>query len=286
MFGLVIASLEELSEEQKNRYQAVYCGICRSIRDTDGQLCRLGLSFDMAFLALLLTSLYEPKEENGQGRCIAHPGKRRPWADNEYIRYAARMNVALAAYKARDDWDDDGKRSAKLLAKIFGRNEQQIAAEYPRQCAAIAECIRNLSTLEKAGCANPDEPANCFGQLMAELLVAHEDRWADDLRQMGFYLGRFIYLADAVIDYRRDVKNGKYNPFAAQGIGADFDRWEQYLVLAMAGCTDAYERLPLVEEKEILDNILYSGIWHSYRRMQRENGKENQDGGSLSDPGR
>ena len=41
MFGLVIASLEELSEEQKNRYQAVYCGICRSIRDTDGQLCRV-----------------------------------------------------------------------------------------------------------------------------------------------------------------------------------------------------------------------------------------------------
>ena len=82
------------------------------------------------------------------------------------------------------------------------------------------------------------------------------------------------------------MKNGKYNPFAAQGIGADFDRWEQYLVLARAGSTDANERLPLVEEKEILDNILYSGIWHSYRRMQRENGKENQDGGSLSDPGR
>ena len=57
-------------------------------------------------------------------------------------------------------------------------------------------------------------------------------------------------------------------------------------MLAMAGCTDAYERLPLVEEKEILDNILYSGIWHSYRRMQRENGKDTQDGGSLSDPGR
>ena len=121
---------------------------------------------------------------------------------------------------------------------------------------------------------------------MAELLVAHEDRWAEDLRQMGFYLGRFIYLADAAIDYRRDVKNNKYNPFAAMGCGEDFDRWEQYLVLAMAGCTDAYERLPLVEDKGILDNILYSGIWHSYRRMHRQSGKENQDGGSLSDPGR
>lgn len=278
MFGFVIASLEELSEEQKNRYQSVYCGICRAIRDTDGQLCRLGLSYDMAFLALLLMSLYEPDEENGRGRCIAHPAKARPWTDNEYIRYAARMNVALAAYKARDDWDDDGKYSAKLLATIFGRHEAEISASYPRQCAAIESCIRRLSALEKAQCPNPDEPAGCFGELMAELLVVREDRWAEDLRQMGFYLGRFIYLADAAIDYRRDVKHGKYNPFAAQGCGEDFEKWEQYLVLAMAQCTDSYERLPLVEDKGILDNILYSGIWLSYRRMQRESGKENQDG--------
>ena len=278
MFVFVIASLEELSEEQKNRYQSVYCGICRAIRDADGQLCRLGLSYDMVFLALLLMSLYEPDEENGRGRCIAHPGKRRPWTDNEYIRYAARMNVALAAYKALDDWQDDGKYSAKLLAKIFGRHEAEIAAAYPRQCAAIESCIRRLSALEKAQCPNPDEPAGCFGELMAELLVVHEDRWAEDLRQMGFYLGRFIYLADAAIDYRRDVKRGKYNPFATQGCGEDFEKWEQYLVLAMAQCTQSYERLPLVEDKGILDNILYSGIWLSYRRMQRESGKENQDG--------
>ena len=278
MFGLVNASLEELSEEQRSRYQAVYCGICRAIRETDGQLCRLGLSYDMAFLALLHMSLYEPEETNGQGRCIAHPAKRRPWTDNEYIRYAARMNVALACYKARDDWDDDGKRSAKLMAKVFGKNEAQIEGDYPRQCAAIAECIRRLGELEKGGCPNPDEPASCFGELMAELLVVREDRWAEDLRQVGFYLGRFIYLADAAIDYRRDVKKVKYNPFAAAGGGEDFEKWEQYLVLAMAGCTDAYERLPLVEDKGILDNILYSGVWLSYRRMQRESGKENQNG--------
>ena len=278
MFGFVVASLEELSEEQKNRYQAVYCGICRAIRDADGQLCRLGLSYDMAFLALLLMSLYEPDEKNGQGRCIAHPGKRRPWTDNEYIRYAARMNVALACYKARDDWQDDRKFSAKLMSKVFGQNEGDIAAAYPRQCAAIADCITRLGELERGGCANPDEPAGCFGELMAELLAVHEDRWAADLRQMGFYLGRFIYLADAAIDYRRDIKHGKYNPFAAMGSEEDFEKWEQYLVLAMAGCTEAYERLPLVEDKGILDNILYSGIWLSYRRMQRESGKENQNG--------
>ena len=147
MFGFVSASLEELSEEQRGRYQAVYCGICRAIRKEDGQLCRMALSYDMAFLALLLMSLYEPEETTGRGRCIAHPGKRRPWTDNEYIRYAARMNVALACFKARDDWEDEEKTSAKLLAKVFGRNEAAIEAEFPRQCAAIRDCIRAQSAL-------------------------------------------------------------------------------------------------------------------------------------------
>ena len=278
MFGFVMADSKELTKEQQKRYNAVYCGICRQIRQQSSQLARLALSYDMAFLALLLMSLYEPEEETGSRACSLHPVKPREWVDNEYIRYAADMNVALGYYNALDDYRDEGKYTAKLAASVLKKGCPAIAQAYPRQCQAMEECIAKLSRLEKDGCANPDEPAGCFGQLMAELLVYREDRWAEELRQTGFYLGRFIYLADAAIDYRRDVKNGKYNPFAAAGGGEDFEKWEQYLVLAMAGCTDAYERLPLVEDKGILDNILYSGVWLSYRRMQRESGKENQDG--------
>lgn len=276
MFGLVTASLEELSGAEKKRYESIYCGICRQIGACDGQLCRLGLSYDMAFLALLLQSLYEPEETHGEGRCIAHPMKKRPWVTGEGVRYAARMNVALACYKAKDDWDDDRSLSGAVLGSVFGRNLEQIAGEYPRQCAAMETCIRTLRELEQANCPNPDECANQFGLLMAELMVLREDFWAPYLRQMGLYLGRFIYLADAAADYRRDVKKGKYNPFAAMGGGEDYKKWEQYLVLAMAGCTDAYEHLPLVQDKELLDNILYSGVWLSYRRM-KHSGKENRN---------
>lgn len=278
MFGLVTASLGELSPRDKDRYQAVYCGICRKIKDQDGQLCRLGLNFDMVFLAVLLMSLYEPEDQQGAGPCVAHPVGKREWVDNEYVAYAARMNVALACYKARDDWQDEKKKSARILAGIFGRHEAEIAAQYPRQCQAIVECIAQLSRLEQEKCPNPDEPANCFGRLMAEILVYREDLWSPKLRQMGFCLGRFIYLADAAIDYRADRAKNKYNPFLAMGSEEDYDRWEEYLVLAMAGCSDAYERLPLVQDKALLDNILYSGVWLNYRKQQREKGKENPNG--------
>ena len=83
---------------------------------------------------------------------------------------------------------------------------------------------------------------------------------------MGTALGRFIYLADAAVDYRRDEKKKQYNPFLAMGMEEDWNAWEQYLVLAMSRATDAYERLPLVQDKDILDNILYSGVWVNKRR--------------------
>ncbi len=265
MFGFVTANWKELTKAQQDRYGGVYCGICLRIKAQASQTARLGLSYDMAFLALLLMSLYEPEETSGPLHCAAHPLRKRDWIDNEYIRYAADMNVALAYYNFLDDWNDDGKLSAKLMANAFGKTLPEIESRYPRQCAAIADCIGKLSRLEKENCPNPDEPAHVFGILLGELMVYREDLWADNLRQMGDALGRFIYLADAAVDFRKDKKKKKYNPFLAMGSGEDWEKWEEYLVLAMGRCTRFYEMLPLVQDKTLLDNILYSGVWTNFR---------------------
>ena len=270
MFGYVTANWNELNKEQKDRYGSIYCGICRGIRDQSGQLARVTLRYDMAFLALLLMSLYEPEEQSGKNTCFIHPISKRSWVNNEYIQYSADMNVALAYYNALDDWKDDKNPAAKLLAAALEDYLPEIEHRYPRQCEAIQNCIARLSELEKENCGNPDEPAACFGQLMGELLAYKEDIWVLALRQMGNALGRFIYLLDAALDYRKDLKKGKYNPYIAMGLGEDAQRWEDYLVLTMARCTDYYERLPLVQDKTLLDNILYSGVWVNYRAKRKE----------------
>ena len=59
MFGYIVPVLTALSEEQKQRYHAYYCGVCHALRNRHGQISRLSLSNDMTFLALLLSSLYE-----------------------------------------------------------------------------------------------------------------------------------------------------------------------------------------------------------------------------------
>ncbi len=273
MFGFVTANLSELSQQEQHRYSAVYCGICRQLRLQHSSVSRLGLSYDMAFLALLHMSLYEPEEKSGSPACGIHPLKPRPWVDNPFVRYSADMNVILSYFSCLDNWQDDHSLSARTLAGILKPHCAELEDRYPRQWQAIRESIGKLSQLEQESCPSIDETAGCFGHLMAELLVYKEDLWAEDLRQMGYALGRFIYLADAAQDYKQDKRKGKYNPLLAAGC-EDPATWEEYLVLALGRCTAYFERLPLVQDKPLLDNILYSGIWTNFRRKAgKKNGK-------------
>lgn len=268
MFGFVTANQKELTREQSQRYRAVYCGICRRIRRQSSQSARLCLSYDMAFLALLLMSLYEPEEETGSRACALHPLRPRPWVDNKIIQYCADMNVALAYYQALDDKEDDHRFTAGLLAGQLAQHMDAIRSRYGRQCEAMEQCISRLHALEKAGCTNPDAPASCFGELMAELFVLQEDLWAPTLRRMGQALGRFIYLLDAAVDYRRDRRKKSYNPYLAMGMEENWEQWEQYLVRELACCTACMEQLPLVQDKALLDAIVYSGVWMGFEKVR------------------
>ena len=135
---------------------------------------------------------------------------------------------------------------------------------------ALAIVLTTVSKMQSPGSNRHLLLIAAFGSLMGELLVVREDLWADTLRKMGNALGRFIYLLDAELDYDKDQRKGKYNPFLARGEEKDWARWEDYLVLTMGRCTAEFEKLPLVQDKALLDNILYSGVWVNYRRKRKE----------------
>ena len=115
MFGYVIANKEIMTEDQLARYKACYCGLCRALKSRRGSLSRITLSYDLAFLALVLSSMYEYEECEGAERCIMHPMKTHAWCQSEATDYAADMNLALAYLNALDDWKDD-KKLLKLTA--------------------------------------------------------------------------------------------------------------------------------------------------------------------------
>ena len=96
MFGYMSVCHQALEKEEQQRYQACYCGLCRALGREFGQLGRLTLSNDMTFLSLLLSSLYEPREGQGTGRCLLHPLKKRAYLTGDALTYGAHMNVLLS----------------------------------------------------------------------------------------------------------------------------------------------------------------------------------------------
>ena len=49
-------------------------------------------------------------------------------------------------------------------------------------------------------------------------------------------------------------------------------------MLMIGECTDAFERLPLIENAEIMRNILYSGVWVRYTNCKEARLKERNKG--------
>ena len=272
MFGYVFAHRDSLTESQLARYKQYYCGLCRSLRLRHGLVGEATLTYDMTFLVMLLDSLYEPEPTTGQERCLMHPIHVHDYSVSKYTEYAADLNVALVYYSCLDDWQDDRSLPKLAAAKLLHKKMVQVSAQYSRQCGNIQFCLNRLRQIEQAQDPSPDAAANCFGDLMAELFVVKEDIWAPTLRQVGAALGRFIYVMDAVMDLDGDRRSGNYNPMIALAdSGQTMEDFIQILTMLISECTTAFEKLPLVQDVEILRNILYTGVWTKlYTALQQD----------------
>jgi len=200
-----------------------------------------------------------------------HPLKPRQFLYNEITDYAADMNIVLTYHNYLDDWQDDGKILSFYAAKLFEQEYKRIASKYFKKCAAISSCLSELSDIERSGEPNPDVPANCFGQLMSEIFIFREDEYTEDLRAFGNSLGRFIYIMDACLDLKSDLKKERYNPLATFS-SADF---RSILNLLMADCTETYKKLPIEQDNKLLENILYSGFGQDMKQQKRKQKGDN-----------
>jgi len=272
MFGYVTANIHGLSKEELLRYRSGYCGLCHTLGDRYGQAGRITLNYDMTFLILLLSSLYEPGEMPELKRCMVHPFKKHCLWQNRFTGYAADMNILLAYYNCIDDWNDDRNILARAEAGLLRRKAENIIEKYPRQSGAVKEGLAGLAEAENSRTADLDAVSGYFGMLMGELFVYDEDLWSPLLRRMAGALGRFIYMMDAYLDVGSDLRKKRYNPLAGLHGESDFsEQCRSMLEMLMSECAAEFEKLPLVQDAGLLRNILYSGVWTRYYMAQSRN---------------
>jgi len=283
MFGYIIINKGDMKFKEFDVYHSYYCGLCQALKERYGKAGQFSLSYDMTFLVMLLGSLYEPETRVWQAKCVAHPFEKHTVRSNEFSFYSADMNLLFSYYKCRDDWEDERKVTGLAYGRLLKKACRSICSRYGEKTRRIANLMRELYQEEKRQNQDIDHMAGIFGDIMGEIMAARDDEWRANLQAMGNYLGKFIYLMDAYEDIEKDIRKGSYNPLVKRYENPDFEEeMKTILTMIMSDCCREFEKLPLIENVEILRNILYSGIWYKYEmvRQKREEGqaKEAEEG--------
>lgn len=278
MFGYIIANKAELKLKDYEKYREYYCGVCNSLKERYGIVSGLSLSYDVTFLAILLSALYESETTRQSKHCIVHPVNKHFYFSNDMIDYAADMCLLLSYFKCLDDWQDDKNFARLTYSAVLRKNVKAICKKYPIQAQAIRENLKKLNSYESKNeeTCNIDALSSCFGGLLGTVFCNKRadcpfDTFQNDLYNMGYHLGKYIYILDAYDDLEQDIKKGDFNPFIdICETNAEFDGYvKELLLMEAADAAQAFEMLPIVKDVDILRNIIYSGIWIKYYEIFR-----------------
>ncbi len=262
MFGYVTPNKPELKVRELAQYQAWYCGLCKTLRETYGQVPRLVLDYDCTFLALLLAGISGEPFACTPGRCGYKPFKKRAPVIGpcEALSYTADINVLLYYYKLADDCRDEksipafaGHAALKAGAKLATKRR-------PAAATAIASGIAKLSELEQRKEPSIDAAADAFANILKELALGYDkltEKQKAALSWLAYHMGRWIYLADAWEDRKKDEKAGSYNPFLITN--ATQERASFLLYASLHEMENACDLLEIKANQGLIENIIYQG---------------------------
>lgn len=267
MFGYITPLKAELKVREYDIFKAYYCGLCREIGEKS-YISKMTLTYDMTFLALLLSSIYLHRVGTQKNFCPFKLSKVEMISKNSYLEYAAEMNILLANRKFLDDYNDDGSQKALIASKIIKLNKYKTISK--DKIDRIDYYLKEMNRLEKNKCDSIDEIGGCFGELTGEIFAIHDDNNVKLLKFIGINIGKWIYTLDAYDDLLNDIKNNNYNPliyrfqYNNESPEEFRTRIKNNIQFVTIKCLDeiskAFELLDIKKNKGLIKNIIYLGM--------------------------
>ena len=278
MFGYVRPCVPELKVRDNELYRATYCGLCRTMGKTTGCLSKMTLNYDFVFLALLQMAVNNEEVKVKMRRCGVHPFKKRPMIEpNDSLKFSAKASVILTRLKLKDNVSDS-HGLARLKAKIAGcvsiflkktdKNLKELEAE-------IWKCIAELTQYEKENTDSIDKVANTFGTLLGTLAsYSLEGASKRIVYEIGFHLGKLIYVLDAIDDLKSDIKTGSFNAnknsFGTELSDADKNVLKCAMTFEldkMSKCVELLDFSKCTDVERIIKNVTYIGMPNEIERV-------------------
>ncbi len=290
MFGYVTPYKMELKIKDYEMFKAYYCGLCISIKNNFSNLCRMTLNYDMTFLGILLDSLEYSNHKYVVTKCIAHPMKKRPKViDNRALDYAGFCNVSLVYYKLLDDYNDDNSLSKKFISMYIKKFINKSKEDLSPILVNIEENIKKLSFLEKSEeIISIDELSDPFASLTAFIVSYYykDENFYNELYDLGYNLGRWIYIIDAFDDLKEDIEKHKFNAinkaFNVENLPyedliiKEGNRIEFNLIMSANSTSEALDKLPINKNKDLLFNILQLGLMNKIETIKSRSDKKHE----------
>ncbi|HEX2986391.1 MAG TPA: DUF5685 family protein [Caproiciproducens sp.] len=228
VFGYIKPQKSELLVREYEQYKGIYCSLCRQLGESYGFTARLALSYDCTFYAMLLLAFRPVCPGFQTKRCVVNPLKKCVFCTSgeDEFKMASALCVLMTYYKIRDDIQDGrlrGKLRGYPLLVLASHAKNRAARDFPELDSIIAEMMEQQKTVERSSDSGIDgsaEPTAAMLMKIFELSAgpteAPEGAQKRVLRQVGYYLGRWIYLIDAADDIEKDLKLKSFNPFVIQ----------------------------------------------------------------------
>lgn len=275
MFGYINPEVPHLFIKDEKLYKALYCGMCKSIGEGCGGAAKTALTYDVAFLSALLHNIAACDVKIEKRRCALHPFKRRYMAKSDEISVLIGcINTVSAYYKLLDDKADGDKKG--IFAFLYKRGYKRALKRHPDVARIIKEKTDAQKSLEDGGCAIIDAACEPTAEMLAELSdYALKGYATEDTHALCYDIGKWIYLADALDDYDKDVKrkryNVLYNAFGAEN-KADAVKacGEEIDIIFNSLFADMRARLAKIKfyfNHDLTDNIILLGIPAMTRKL-------------------
>ena len=271
MFGYVRPPLQDLPQEETERFRRMYCGLCHTLGKRYGTAARFILNYDFTYLAILLSEPREP--ETHEKRCLRHPVHARAYLEeNDAMALAADESVILAYWQLRDGVEDhDWLHGLKYrgLSAVLEPAYRKAAKLRPGFDRTVCRQLKVLAELEREGCDSIDRAADAFAVLLGSAAGEVDDPVRRRvLEQLLYHLGRWVYLVDAADDLKQDAAEGNYNPVALRfrlenGIWTAESRREFAVTLdhSIHMMTTAFELWDFGIWTPLLETTLYTGLF-------------------------
>ncbi|MCM1547691.1 MAG: DUF5685 family protein [Ruminococcus sp.] len=268
LFGYIRPFKSHMRFGEFQVYNGFYCGLCKNLGKNYGQLYRMLLSYDFAFLGILCCAVVEKPLKFEPQHCIIHPiGKKLCLKDIEALDFTAAAAVISVYQKLCDSISDTGKIKAipyKIIKLFASRGYKKAVGKYPDIAEKIQSEMNRQFELEKKGCTSLDLACEPTAQIMSELAscIPETEEQSEIFSNFGYHLGRFVYLADAYDDAEKDKKNDNYNVLLKYSSDTEAARKlaEGNINMSLCMIADHYSKMELKRFKEILDNVIYLGL--------------------------